>query len=330
MVETSDSGLLATGAVVVDVARELLVATGADRVRFLQGIVTGNIAGTGVGAGCHAALLTTKAHVVAEMWAFPRESDLYLAVPAGEGATVAQALSRYAIMDDFAVAPRADFSFIGLFGPQSAARLTDVGSAPHGLEARRLWSHSDLPGPGGGGLWLARAHQLGVDGYWIGGPSAVVGELADALGKHGVRRLSAPIAEASRIAAGEPAWGREISGDYFPMEVGLDDAIDYTKGCFLGQEPIVRIRDRGHVNWRLVRLDLPAPSDSAPGGYAPAPGDRLETDAKPKAGRLTSVARFADGRGVALALAHVSVVAGQQVRVQAANGDGTALATVAP
>ena len=93
------------------------------------------------------------------------------------------------------------------------------------------------------------------------------------------------------------------------MEVGLGDAIDYGKGCFLGQEPIVRIRDRGHTNWRLARLDLEGADDLAP-------GDRLESDVKPKAGRLTSVARLPGGQGVALALVHVDVPDGAPVRVQ--------------
>ena len=174
---------------------------------------------------------------------------------------------------------------------------------------------------------MARAHQLGVDGYWIGGPVAAVTGLSESLGKRGVARLTADAGEAARVAAGEPAWGREITGDYFPMEVGLDDAIDYTKGCFLGQEPIVRIRDRGHVNWRLVRLDLETPGDSS-AGYQVHPGDRVETDEKPKGGRVTSVARLPDGKAVALGLAHVSVALGAKVRIVAADGGGTAVATV--
>jgi len=172
-----------------------------------------------------------------------------------------------------------------------------------------------------GVLWLARVHQLGVDGYWIGGPPNDVRNTVAALEKAGVHRLVPNVAEAARIAAAEPAWGREITGDYFPMEVGLDDAIDYTKGCFLGQEPIVRIRDRGHVNWRLVRLDLEGSTD-------PSPGDRLESDTKPKAGRVTSVARLPDGRGVALGLVHVSVPAGHEVGILSTDGNRICSATV--
>jgi folate-binding Fe-S cluster repair protein YgfZ len=93
------------------------------------------------------------------------------------------------------------------------------------------------------------------------------------------------------------------------MEVGLDDAIDYTKGCYLGQEPIVRIRDRGHINWRLVGLDITGAGD-------PAARDALETEAKPKAGRVTSVGRLPDGRGVALAMLHTSIPVGATVHVR--------------
>lgn len=336
MDETEDLGLLATTAVLVDSQRDLVVASGADRVRFLHGIVTGDVAGTPLGGGCHATLLTTKAHVVAEMRIFARASDLYLAVPRGEAENSAQALSRYAIMDDFAAAPAPDFALVGLLGPAAAIRLASAGYAPGQIEGGALWSHVDVSGPAGV-LWIARVRQLGVDGFWVGGPAAAVRVLTDTLEALHVPRLSPAAAEAARILAGEPAWGKEITGETFPMEVGLGDAIDYGKGCFLGQEPIVRIRDRGHLNWRLVRLDLPpvgtaisaaaagADETSAEGearsaAYLPVPGDRLETDSKPKAGRLTSVARLRDGGVVALALAHVSVASGQHVKVAAADG----------
>ena len=319
-------------------------------MRFLHGIVSGNVAGTPVGGGCHAALLTAKAHVVAEMRIFVREADLYVVVAAGQGEPTATALARYAIMDDFAAARRPDFELVALLGPTAGDWLGDVGYPPRGLASLPVWSHADVApeagtpgGPGAvdrvggagtsaaagaagatGVLWLARVHQLGVDGYWIGGPAADVERTVAALEKAGVHRLAPDVAEAARIVASEPAWGREITGDYFPMEVGLDDAIDYTKGCFLGQEPIVRIRDRGHVNWRLVRLDLLGEG----GSRDPSPGDRLESDNKPKAGKVTSVARLPDGRGVALGLVHVSVPAGHEVGILSADGGRICSATV--
>ena len=225
---------------------------------------------------------------------------------------MAAALSRYAIMDDFAAVRQPDFALCSLLGPAAPARLAALGLDAGPLAEAPPLAHADLPFAGGT-LWLARVRELGADGFWLGGLQAVVAAARARLTEAGVPELAPAAAEAARIAAVEPRFGAEITPDYFPMEVGLDGAIDYGKGCYLGQEPIVRIRDRGHINWRLVGLDIPGADD-------PAPGDRLESDAKPKAGKVTSAARLPDGRGVALALLHVSVPGGASVRVR--HGDG--------
>jgi tRNA-modifying protein YgfZ len=304
--ETDDVGLLQTGAVIHGGrARELVVATGADRVRFLHGIVTGDVAGPPVGGGARSALLTTKGHVVADLTIFARDDDLWIVVDAGQGDATATALARYAIMDDFAAARRPGFAQLAVLGPEAAARLEAAGVAPA----------STLPGPAAlshltsGALWIVRVRELGADGYWLCGDAEAIAKSHAALTAAGTPTLVAPAAEAARIAALEGRWGAEITPDYFPMEVGLAEAIDYTKGCYLGQEPIVRLRDRGHINWRLVSLDVQGEVDAAP-------GDALESDVKPKAGKITSVGRFPDGRGVALAMLHVSLAVGADVRVK--------------
>jgi len=305
MDSTSDLALLEREALLVPAARELIVATGVDRVRFLHGLVTGNVAGTAVGQGCWAALLTPKGHVVSDMRIFVRPDDIWIVVDAGRAATVAPALARYAIMDDFAAAPRPDFTFLSLLGPAAATRLGAAGIDLGALASAPPLAHAET-----GGLWVIRVRELGADGFWLGGAPAEIAALRDRLAAAGVPALDDAVAEAARVAALEPKLGAEITEDYFPMEVGLGPAIDYTKGCYLGQEPIVRIRDRGHINWRLVGLDITGADD-------PRAGDRLETEAKPKAGRITSAARLPDGRGVALAMAHVSVKVGETIRVHA-------------
>ncbi|HEY5091200.1 MAG TPA: hypothetical protein VIK30_14570, partial [Polyangia bacterium] len=152
---------------------------------------------------------------------------------------------------------------------------------------------------------------------WVGGGPTEVAAVWARLESAGTPELESAAAEAARIAAVEPRFGAEITADYFPMEVGLDDAIDYAKGCYLGQEPIVRVRDRGHTNWRLCGLDIT-------GAHDPRPGDALESDVKPKAGRVTSAGRFADGRGVALGMVHVSVPIGADVRIRRAEATDAA------
>ncbi len=91
-------------------------------------------------------------------------------------------------------------------------------------------------------------------------------------------------------------------------------AIDYSKGCYLGQEPIVRIRDRGHTQ---LAAGQPGGRRSGAGGR----GDRLEADIKPKAGRITSVAALPGQPAVALGMLHMSVPVGTPVRIEPA-GEG--------
>jgi folate-binding protein YgfZ len=307
--ETNDLDLLARDAVVVSSsARELAVATGADRVRFLHGVITADVAGTAVGQGCRSVLLTPKGHVVADMHLFVRPDAIWIVVDAGQAGSVASSLARYAIMDDFAAAPEPDFAIVSVLGPRAAERLRAIGLVPGTLADASPLAHADVTLEGSA-LWLARVRELGAAGFWLGGRRAAVENARTRLMETGVLALAPEAAEGARIAALEPRFGAEITTDYFPMEVGLSGAIDYNKGCYLGQEPIVRIRDRGHINWRLVGLDVD-------GGVEPSAGDPLETDAKPKAGKVTSAARLPDGRGVALAMLHVSVPVGGEVRIR--------------
>jgi folate-binding protein YgfZ len=304
---TTNLGLLAEDAVLGPAGapqRELVVATGVDRIRFLHGLVTGNVAGTEPGQGCRAVLLTTKGQVVNDMRIFVRPDDVRIVVDAGQAAPLASSLGRYAIMDDFAAAPVPEFSFFPLLGPAAPAHLAAAGVDLGALTKAPLLAHAEI-----GHLWIARIRELGGDGFWIGGAGAEVAALRERLAAV-VPELDAAVAEAARIDALEPRFGVEITADYFPMEVGLSGAIDYNKGCYLGQEPIVRVRDRGHINWRLCGLDVVGPVD-------PHPGDLLTSDLKPKAGKVTSAARLPDGRGVALAMAHVSLPVGATVRIGA-------------
>jgi folate-binding protein YgfZ len=230
-----------------------------------------------------------------------------MVVPGGQAELTASSLSRYAIMDDFTAAPRPEMTLMALVGPGASASLAAAGVPPGELAAAPLLSHAEVRGLEHT-FWLIRVRALGRDGFWIGGTPDALAALDQRLAAAAVPALAPATAEVARIAALEPKWGNEITTEYFPMEVGLSDAIDYTKGCYLGQEPIVRIRDRGHINWRLVGLDID-------GAVDPSPADRLETDAKPKAGRITSAGRLPDGRGVALALLHTSVPVGSGLRI---------------
>jgi folate-binding protein YgfZ len=294
-------------------AWEIAHATGNDRVAFLHRLVTGRIEGLAPGEGARALLLTVKGHIVSDLRVAVDSDRVHLVLPPGQGEPTVAALSRYAVMDDFEARLDLGARVLAVHGAASADRLRAAGvPVPEGFLDRARWAHVGVTGAGGA-LWLLRERAAGAPGIWCFGEAAVVETLAGRLRAAGVPSLEPLEAEVLRIAAGEPRFGAEIVADYFPMEVGLTGAIDYTKGCYLGQEPIVRVRDRGHLNWRLVTLvaDQPGPV---------AVGDRLEADIKPKAGRLTSVAALPGQPAVALGMLHVSVPVGTPVRIKAAEG----------
>jgi folate-binding protein YgfZ len=320
MQETVDPEVLRAGAALIDTGGlELIRATGGDRVAFLQRLLSAKVEGLAPGEGRRNLLLTIKGQVVADLRVFMRAEDLRLVAAPGQGAPAAAALSRYAIMDDFAATVVADWRVLALQGAAADASLAAAGVAVP--ELGQPWAHADVDSALGQ-LWLVRSRVCGADGFWVWGAEAALEPLRERLASAGVPRLRPDVAEALRIVAGEPKFGAEITPDYFPMEVGLGSAIEYGKGCFLGQEPIVRIRDRGHINWRLVGLRLLDDVE-------PTPGDRLESEAKPKAGRVTSAGRLPGGLPVALGLVHVSVPAGAEVRVVHGEGAGARAEVVA-
>jgi tRNA-modifying protein YgfZ len=116
--------------------------------------------------------------------------------------------------------------------------------------------------------------------------------------------------ESLRIEAGTPAWGKELDESILPAEAGLDEThISFTKGCFPGQEPIARLRHRGHVNRRLRRLEVPSAQ----------PGDEILWNDK-VVGRVTSAT---EGRALGYVRAEVPddgvvLIGGAQAKVRPA------------
>jgi folate-binding protein YgfZ len=307
--ETQDPSCLKEDVAQVDLGKlAILRCTGADRIGFLHRLTTGSVQSTGVGAGCHSLLLDSKGHVVGDLRMCVRPDEVRLVVAPGAGQGIAASLARYAVMDDFAVAVEPEIAVKVLCGPRSAQALRAAGVVmPEDFMARPLWSHMDAASPFGL-LWLVRSHVLGSDGLWVFGAAAACAALAASLDAARVPILASEVAEAMRIQAGEPRLGAEITDDVLPMEVGLAAALDHKKGCYLGQETIVRARDRGLVRRRLAGLRLC-------GDGLPAAGDVIVFEQNPAAGRVTSMGRLPGQAAVALALLASAVPVGAEVGI---------------
>jgi folate-binding protein YgfZ len=165
---------------------------------------------------------------------------------------------------------------------------------------------------------VERTEEVWPEAYSLIGPAGAVTALWQALVEAGARPSGNAVWSTLRVEAGRPVFGTDMDEDTIPTEAGIDErAIDHTKGCYTGQEVIVRIRDRGHVNRLLRRLEL---------GDVPTPAAGTElraTDGTGKAvGRVTSAVQSPKHGGV-LALAYVSrgvdrvLLDGREVRVPA-------------
>ncbi len=164
-------------------------------------------------------------------------------------------------------------------------------------------------------LVIVRSMEVAVPAWDVVGGVAQVDALRDAVLGAGGARIGSGVWEALRLEAGRPAFGAELTEEFIPVEAGVHQrAIDYSKGCYTGQEVIIRLRDRGRVNRHLRRLRLPE-------GPTPAADTELwRVDGEKVVGRITSA--VASPREGVLALGYVrrEIDPGDRVRIGASDG----------
>jgi folate-binding protein YgfZ len=141
---------------------------------------------------------------------------------------------------------------------------------------------------------LVRENRTGVPGWDLRCPSSLSKEVFSSLLSAGARPGTGGEFESLRIAAGIPRWGAELTEAVLPDEAGLRERgfISENKGCYVGQEIVARIKTYGHVNRKLVLLEI--------AGGVPRAGEEIFFEGE-RAGSITSVAPAAGGGAVALA-----------------------------
>lgn len=277
--------------------RALLVIEGAESTDLLQRVCSQDAENLPVGAGAPACILTGKGKLLAYFELFRVRPDLFLCeVDRAQRKPLADEVERY-IFGERIELQQPSWGSVGVFGPAAADWLEDP---PAGVR------------PFGSG-YLLFSTRLGVPGYRLHGPGdevdALARSLADDLPLGGFHDY-----EALRIDAGEPRYSVDADESTIPLEVGLDDACDPDKGCYIGQEIVARIRTYGHVNRKLCRVVVDT--------EAPPERGTLVFDEDVEAGRITSAyASPADGKVRALAfLPAVLAEAGTELRAGGANG----------
>jgi len=256
-----------TGAAVGPVlAPAFLWITGRDAQAFLHRMSTQDLARLRPGQSACAAFLNAKGHLLAEGHVLAEEGGLLVALDPAAAAEARAFLERYVIMDDVELADRsAELRALPLLGAEGVARL-------------------------GGRAAGARAVPTGRRGapcveLWL--PPGEAAALRGSLAAEGVPALDEEELEALRILGGQPRFGVDMGAARLPMEAGLTRAaISFTKGCYIGQEVVVRATVRGQLQRGLVQLRLP------PGA---GPGTPLAADGV-EVGVVTSAADTPEGR----------------------------------
>ncbi len=240
--------------------RVVLRVHGRDPVKMLHGLLTNDLQVLEPGQSTYAVLLTPKGRMLGELRVLRREEDLLIDVDATALDGVLAHLKKF-VPPLFARFERADIAVVGVYGPRAYDILRSVCGAP----AAALAEDEAAAGTFGGDV----AYMIGS--AWTGGPGADVlipvqhtDALRAALVEAGARACGHAALDVLRIEAGVPRWGAELDETTIPLEAELGErAISTTKGCYTGQEVIIRILHRGHVNWHLrgLRLgDAPVPA----------------------------------------------------------------------
>jgi tRNA-modifying protein YgfZ len=324
-------------AIVTGTARALIGVSGKDRAGYLQGLLTNDIQSLRPGTGCDAAWLTPQGRMLTDLHVRESGDMILLEVPAGVRELVLQRLDQYLFSEDVQLGDLTDvLRSLSVHGPQAAAVVQSVIAVP-------LHDRADARSEGaasgtldewpqyqntraefaGTPVVVARIDQLGVPGFTIHVDASREADLIESLETAGAARVDEAAVQAARVEAGYPIFGIDMDEEVIPLEAGIEPrAISFTKGCYVGQEVIIRVLHRGggRVVRRLVGLTLEN------GAALPAPRTRIHAGGK-DVGFVTSAAQSPRLGAIALAYVHRDFVE-PGTRVEAGSGAGRAEATV--
>jgi folate-binding protein YgfZ len=280
--------------------RQQIAVAGPDRPTYLQGLLTNDIPALSAGKRCYAAWLTPQGRMLTDMHVLESGGLILLDVPDETADATRERLEQFLFTENVQVELLAGkLTGAWIHGPKAAAALERVlrPSEPTGPASLRDYQHvtmlfQEQP------VSVARIDQLGVPGFCVYLEPSRERDLIAALVQAGVREASHEAIEAARIEAGYPVFGVDMTDDTIPLEAGIEDrALSMSKGCYVGQEVIIRVLHRGHgrVARKLVTLRID--------GGIPQSGARLFA-ADRDVGFVTSAAESPRLGGVAMAYVH--------------------------
>jgi len=299
--------------------RARILLTGADRVRWLNGMVTNNIRDLATGRGVYAFLLNPQGRILGDMVVYNLGEKLVVETDRSQVEKIVATFDHYIIMDDVEVADiGAEQTALGLGGPKSRTVLNAAGIEVPELQPSQVISPQCSCDCGCVACTVVRGEDAQRESYEIWLAPQDVLKTWQALLAAGATPTGSEALEMQRIVAGVPLYGVDIRERDLPQETEQMRALNFNKGCYVGQEIVERIRSRGNVHRKFAGFLFE-------GAVAIAAAVKITSDEK-EVGEVTSVATVptpAGERTVALGYIRREVgVPGREVTI------GTAKATV--
>lgn len=276
---------LTVGAGVFDLGyRSALRITGADRVRWLNGMVTNTIKALPEWRGNYSFVLNAQGRIQGDCNVFCAPDTLFFETSLAQMPHLTTHFRRYIIMDKVELAPVVGRTTIGIAGPKAAELLDALGAE---IPEENAFVPTSVNGTD---VILVHAHSPLVPRFEMVVNSELVGALWDALEMAGATPCGISAIEALRILEGTPLYGVDIQDKHLVQETGQTRALNFSKGCYQGQEIVERVRSRGNVHRALQQFAV----ENAPASLDP--GQTLELNAegaeRNPVGHLTSLAHY--------------------------------------
>ncbi|MGH7887203.1 MAG: aminomethyltransferase family protein [Candidatus Binatia bacterium] len=311
------------GAGIFDLShRAMLQFTGSDRLSFLQGMLSNDLRPLKMFEGQQATILTQQGKVIADARVLCAMNSIYLDFWEFLKEKIIAHLNRYLVADEVEIHdPNQEWKMLSLQGPRAPTILAELfanGELPAQADHHGMVQFDGAP------VCVVYADRSGYDGFDIIAQAGQLLTMVQRLAALGATWVGARAQDILRIEAGMPRYGVDFNEDHLLLEVGLDDSYSYTKGCYLGQEVVERIRSRGHVNRKLcgLLLDGNTPANAA---------DRIVKDDKEVGQVTSSVVSLALNRPIALGYIHKDFWApGTKLSVRRENESIAATVTALP
>ena len=270
----------AGGAGLIDLSsRGRILVSGTEAVPFLNGLITNDVKALEVGAWMPAAFPNVQGRLLAAIRVLNRGEDYLIDTEAITHAKVLQLLERFTLAGDFRVVDvTKGTTLVSIQGGGAGAAISaTLGEAAATIGRLRIVS-TQLPNVGD--VTVIRASHTAEDGFDLFTNADHASSLWQALLTAGARPVGLDAQEILRIESGLPRYGADMDETTIVSETNLDDAVSFTKGCYIGQEIIARIKYRGHVAKKLTGLVFD--------GELKLPVDAKVRAADKEIGRITS------------------------------------------